>query len=45
MKPIRNLRSILLKAASREGQAKIKVVLEDKRITAACVGRGDIDAS
>jgi predicted aldo/keto reductase-like oxidoreductase len=24
------------------GQAKIKVVLEDKRIAAACVGRGDI---
>jgi predicted aldo/keto reductase-like oxidoreductase len=25
-----------------EGQAKIKIVLEDKRITAACVGRGDV---
>ncbi len=31
-----------IKSGFTEGQAKIKVVLEDKRITAACVGRGDI---
>ena len=31
-----------IKSGFTEGQAKIKLVLEDKRIAAACVGRGDI---
>ncbi len=31
-----------VKSGFTEGQAKVKIVLEDKRIAAACVGRGDI---
>jgi len=31
-----------VKSGFTEGQAKIKAVLEDKRITAACVGRGNM---
>jgi predicted aldo/keto reductase-like oxidoreductase len=38
----RKLTEHFLKRGFTEGQAKVKAVLEDKRITTACVGRGDI---
>ena len=39
----KTLASLFLERGFTEGQAKIKLILEDKRITAVCVGRDSIE--